>query len=167
MVIAKDRLDEFKGILEKRKKLALETAPHIVHGYMVYKCDDCNRIYNMYLEKGLEDPVSDEAGGKHKPVPFAIVCPKCFGSAYHIAWRVGSSDEYEELESGKNFFMNDENEDCGIPVIFNVDMDSVWESAAITEAHNKISDNRFGRRHSKKFEESRYVRPRKNERKFY
>ncbi len=96
---------------------------HPVHGYFVYECEECGAIYKMYLDKGLEDHVTDAVNAKsHKPVPFCIGCRKCNkGIAKHILWGLGDSEDYEELPEGANYFENISGEDCGKPVISEAD----------------------------------------------
>lgn len=102
---------------------------HPVHGYFIYECERCGRIYQMYLDKGLEDRVSDALyPDKHKPVPFTILCKECvnlaetlkrkelYGVCRHILWGIGDSDTYTELPDGASYFRNDPNEPHGIPV---------------------------------------------------
>lgn len=105
---------------------------HPVHGYFIYECERCGRIYQMYLDKGLEDRVSDTIyPDKHKPVPFTILCNECaklaetlerndlYGICKHIMWGIGDSDNYTELPEGASYFKNDPNEPHGIPVYGN------------------------------------------------
>jgi hypothetical protein len=92
---------------------------HPVHGYFIYRCENCGAVYKMYLDKGLEDRVQDKYyPEKHKPVPFAISCRACTGGwCNHILWGVGDSDEYTELPEGANYFKNSRKEECGKPII--------------------------------------------------
>lgn len=93
--------------------------PVIVHGFMLYECQRCGTIYQMYLEEGLEDRVQDKIDpSKHKPVPFAIGCRACKKDhCNHILWGIGDSDNYGVLPEGASYFKNDPNSDCGVPVI--------------------------------------------------
>ena len=54
----------------------IETRPPapLVHGRMIYRCEQCGRSWAMFLEKGIE-----EFGENHKPSPFTIECPYCGG----------------------------------------------------------------------------------------
>lgn len=91
---------------------------HPVHGYFVYECEECGAVYQMYLDKGLEDKLQDRYyPDKHKPVPFMIGCRNC-GKGYckHILWGIGDSETYEELPEGESYFKNDPNEPCGVAV---------------------------------------------------
>ena len=90
----------------------------MVHGYFIYECEKCGTVFQMYLEKGLEDKVQDKKDPKkHKPVPFIIGCRKCNqGFCKHILWGIGDSDEYETLPEGASYFKNKPKEDCGVPV---------------------------------------------------
>lgn len=102
---------------------------HPVHGYFIYECERCGTVYQMYLDKGLEDRVSDTIyPDKHKPVPFTIMCKECaklaetlerkelYGFCRHIYWGIGDSDDYTELPEGASYFKNDPNEPHGIPI---------------------------------------------------
>ena len=44
----------------------------LIHGRMIYRCEQCGKNWPMYLEKGIE-----EFGENHKPSPFTIACPYC------------------------------------------------------------------------------------------
>lgn len=92
---------------------------HPVHGYFLYECEKCGAVYQMYLDKGLEDKLQDKYNpDQHKPVPFIIRCRKCEeGMAKHILWGIGDRDEYEELPEGASYFKNDPKEKCGRPVV--------------------------------------------------
>lgn len=102
---------------------------HPVHGYFIYECERCGTVYQMYLDRGLEDSVRDALYPKeHKPVPFAIMCKECakvaetlgrekpYGFCRHILWGIGDSDTYTELPEGASYFRNDPKEPHGIPV---------------------------------------------------
>lgn len=115
---------------------SMKEAIHIVHGYMIYECQDCKKRIKMYLERGLEDAPYDKEFGGHTPVPFGIVCPYCVRDmvgkiesdifnykkdvkgmhCFHVDFGVGESDSYEVLPEGESFFWNYEGSDCGIPV---------------------------------------------------
>lgn len=116
------------GDIQQKQESVPEGAT-IVHGYMIYECKRCGTVYQMYLEKGLEDRVQDlQYPYKHKPVPFAIGCRECakvavslgrkeyYGTCYHILWGIGDSDEYEELPEGASYFKNDPKADCGVAI---------------------------------------------------
>lgn len=104
-----------------------------IHGFMIYQCEDCNSIYVMWLAEGLEDPTDDAKTGKHKPVPFGIVCPACGGTAFHKFLGVGkltlgqNHRSYKDYISQQNkllyenFFWNDPDSDCGVPIILSPD----------------------------------------------
>lgn len=117
-----------------REKIEKATAEdHIIHGFMLYRCEKCGNGFFLWLEKGLEDPVDDQKTGKHKPVPFSITCPTCGGHCYHAWWNIGRDSRsseyksYKEHTSGgygtnyKNFFWNDPDSECGVPIIFKPD----------------------------------------------
>lgn len=126
---------EYLSKMEERIKKATEE-DHIIHGYMIYRCKNCGAIYFMNLEKGLEDPTDDAITGNHKPVPFGITCIQCGGDAFHILW--GSTKDtigtnyrsYNEMVNEpykmifRNFFWNDPDSDCGVPVLFEPDFAS-------------------------------------------
>lgn len=109
-------------------KKASET-DHIIHGYMIYQCQECADVYVMWLEKGLEDPEDDKKTGNHKPVPYTIICPFCGGTVKHIFWEFSkdtlssnyrSYNRYVTETNGtiyRNFFWNDPESNCGIPII--------------------------------------------------
>lgn len=87
----------------------------LVHGAMLYQCECCGRMFQMWLEKGLEDRKYDNANpGYHKPVPFCIGC-LCGGVAKHIAWQNDIHlDEYRPLKESENYFENSPESTCGI-----------------------------------------------------
>ena len=91
----------------------IDSAPK-VHGFMIYKCDDCGKEFQVYLEQGIEDDSEP-----HKPCPFMIKCPYCKdGLAQDMYCRVWS---YEYLgvnvmpltTRGSFYFANVEGKDCG------------------------------------------------------
>lgn len=102
------------------KPKAIETEPLkrevLVHGAMNYVCQDCGRVFKMWLEKGLEDKIQDaEYPKKHKPVPFAIGC-LCGGTAQHIAWHEDVDlSGYRPIGDNMSYFENLEDRGCGIP----------------------------------------------------
>lgn len=130
--LTKEQLQEYvKNMEETIKKVMKED--HIIHGYMLYECTNCGKVYIMNLERGLEDPTYDAETGKHKPVPFSFICPCCGGNAFHVSWDLTKSTlgknyrSYREMTDEKNviifrnFFWNDPNSECGGPVIFGPD----------------------------------------------
>ena len=135
MILEPYQLEKYKATLGERV-IEASKQDHIIHGYMVYQCEDCANIYVMWLEKGLEDPTDDEKTGMHKPVPFEITCPACGGRAIHTLWSLGkdslgknykSYQKYVEQSNRpiyRNFFWNDPTMSCGIPIIFEPDY---WE----------------------------------------
>lgn len=102
----------------KSKKDAPTAIVHPVHGYFIYECEECGTVYQMYLDKGLEDREQDKhKPDQHKPVPFMIGCRNCGkGFCKHILWGIGDSETYEELPEGESYFKNDPNEPCGVAV---------------------------------------------------
>ena len=129
------QLEKYKAAMDETI-IEANKQDHIIHGYMVYQCEDCANIYVMWLEKGLEDPTYDEKTGMHKPVPFGFICPACSGTATHTLWSLGedslgkkykSYQKYVEQPNRliyRNFFWNDPTTDYGVPVIFEPDY---WE----------------------------------------
>ena len=135
MTLEPYQLEKYKTIMSERI-IEASKQDHIIHGYMVYRCEHCANIYVMWLEKGLEDPTDDEKTGMHKPVPFGFTCPFCGDIATHVLWPLGkdslgknykSYQKYVEQPNRfiyRNFFWNDPTTDCGVPVIFEPDY---WE----------------------------------------
>lgn len=118
-------VDLFKVIRESEspyKKIETDPLPRkiMVHRAMMYECEACGNIYQIWLEKGLEDKKQDDIDPKnHKPVPFCTIC-LCGGTMKHIAWnRDIMLDDYRPLEETENYFENTESENCGISHIRN------------------------------------------------
>lgn len=85
----------------------------LVHGRMVYECERCGRRWNMYLEKGIEEP-----GNDHKPSPYIIQCPNCGGLAKDISGIIGfAGGGYYHLPAGESYFANKKDSDCGVPIL--------------------------------------------------
>ncbi len=116
-----NRLSVKKPVQEQRnlKSTHLSKDGVLVHGFFLYECEKCGAVYEMYLEKGLEDSVQDQQyPDKHKPVPFCMRCRVCNqGIASHVMGGIGDSREYELLPEGASYFKNTYKEDCGKPVI--------------------------------------------------
>ena len=85
----------------------------MVWAYMIYQCEDCGWMTPIYLENTLER----HNGNKHKPVPFAIRCRKCVGFHCYDRSLVKKLPEERPLKPKENYFRDDKNSDCGIPVI--------------------------------------------------
>lgn len=83
----------------------------LVHGRMIYRCEQCGRNWAMFLEKGIE-----EFGENHKPSPFTIGCPYCGGWAMDVSGIQKISGGYIPLPDGGNYFANMEDKNCGVPV---------------------------------------------------
>lgn len=84
----------------------------LVHGRMIYRCEQCGKSWAMFLEKGIE-----EFGENHKPSPFTIGCPYCGGWAMDISGiRKIPGSEYLPLPEGGHYFANMEGKNCGVPV---------------------------------------------------
>lgn len=81
-----------------------------VHGYFVYRCEQCHKRFKMYCEKGIE-----EFGKNHKPAPFFIRCT-CGGMASDISGLIKLNKETSLLDD-MCYFANKENKDCGYPVL--------------------------------------------------
>lgn len=133
MKLQGDQLTCYLESMNEKAKKALE-ADFRIHGFMIYQCIDCNSIYVMWLAEGLEDhPIYDARTGIHKPVPFGITCPVCGGSAFHKFWTMGACTlgknhrSYKDYISQQNkllyenFFWNDPDSDCGVPIILSPD----------------------------------------------
>lgn len=123
---------EYLSKMEERIKKATEE-DHIIHGYMIYRCKNCGVVYFINLEKGLEDPTDDAKTGNHKPVPFEKTCIRCGGDAFRILWGYTQDSLGQDYRSYKemvnepnkmifrNFFWNDPECKCGVPVLFEPD----------------------------------------------
>lgn len=146
--------DSIKKLIDYRKRMAerikkVTTEDHIIHGYMIYRCESCGAVYFMNLEKGLEDPIDDKVTGKHKPVPFVITCVLCGGEAEHILPQTTIdtlSQNYRSYnrtvanpdhnKTFPNFFWNDPDSDCGVPILFKEDHMSAMKEDPYEEAHH-------------------------------
>lgn len=91
------------------------TAPLIlIHGRMIYRCENCGKSWPMYLEKGIE-----EFGENHKPSPFTIKCPYCGGWAMDVLGiQKVPGGGYVPLPDGCRYFANLEDKDCGVPMLY-------------------------------------------------
>lgn len=107
-----------KFFQSKNVEIDMLTREVLVHGAMNYKCEDCGKIFRMWLEKGLEDKMQDAINPeKHKPVPFTIGC-LCGGLAQHTAWHEDIElGVYRPLGDGMSYFENTDDCDCGRPHI--------------------------------------------------
>ena len=84
----------------------------LVHGRMIYRCEQCRRSWTMFLEKGIE-----EFGENHKPSPFTITCPYCGGWAMDVSGILKvPGGGYVPLPEGGHYFANMEGKNCGAPV---------------------------------------------------
>lgn len=84
----------------------------LVHGRMIYRCEQCGRSWTMFLEKGIE-----EFGENHKPSPFTITCPYCGGWAMDVSGILKvPGGGYVPLPEGGHYFANMEGKNCGAPV---------------------------------------------------
>lgn len=83
----------------------------LIHGRMIYRCENCGKSWPMYLEKGIE-----EFGEDHKPSPFTIGCPYCGGLAMDVSGiQKVPGGGYVPLPDGYNYFANREDHRCGVP----------------------------------------------------
>ncbi len=117
ILAATRREDMMREILESmRKQPPNFDRKIIIHGAMIYGCQDCGSQWVMYLEKGLEEVCEDR-----KPVPFGIVCPFCGGfHAYDVSGYLPlPNTKYAELPEGESYFENRPDRDCGTPRIAN------------------------------------------------
>lgn len=123
---------QYLSEMEKTIKKATKE-DHMIHSFMIYRCKSCGSLYIMNLEKGLEDPTEDAKSGNHKPVPFMIKCILCGGDATHVLFETGRDGlgknyhSYRDMTNKtgvkiyRNFFWNDPESDCGVPVLFEPD----------------------------------------------
>ena len=90
----------------------------MVHAYMVYRCEKCEKDFRMWCEKGIEDG--------DKPSPF-VIRHTCGGFAKDISGLfriniprpnpiVGYDVGYMILPEGESYFANKEGSECGMPV---------------------------------------------------
>lgn len=90
----------------------------LVHAYMIYRCEKCNKVFRMWCEKGIEDGT--------KPSPF-IIGHKCGGLAkdisglYRINYPFRNRNEefrtnYMILPEEESYFANKNNCDHGVAV---------------------------------------------------
>lgn len=89
--------------------------PVMVHGYMIYGCDHCGRVFTMFLENGIEDAEGDALGHPHKPSPFCIPC-KCGDFACDISG-IRKLEQRRKIRKTENYFANKKNKDCGTPIM--------------------------------------------------
>ena len=89
------------------------TRQPLIHGRMIYRCEQCGKSWPMYLEKGVE-----EFGANHKPSPFTITCPYCGGLAMDMSGiQKVPGGGYVTLPDGYGYFANLEDRDCGVPML--------------------------------------------------
>lgn len=83
----------------------------LVHGSMVYKCENCGELETMYLEKGVEGP------NKVQPCPFIICCPKCESlSMNHVMWSLDTFFPPRPIICNESYFALDLEHNCGKPI---------------------------------------------------
>lgn len=149
---------------EMNKKIypsrSVETQPLereiLVHGAMLYECECCGRVFQMWLEKGLEDRKQDAINpSSHKPVSFCIGC-LCGGTAKHIAWQNDIClDEYRPLKENENYFENTKDKDYGVSHFRNngsADIESQVIEKFIQGVHWKSDEEREQERQAEEFE---------------
>ena len=89
------------------------TRQPLIHGRMIYRCEQCGKSWPMYLEKGVE-----EFGANHKPSPFTITCPYCGGLAMDVSGiQKVPGGGCVTLPDGYGYFANLEDRDCGVPIL--------------------------------------------------
>ena len=92
------------------------TRQPLIHGRMIYRCEQCGKSWPMYLEKGVE-----EFGANHKPSPFTITCPYCGGLAMDVSGiQKVPGGGYVTLPDGYGYFANLEDRACGVPMLYEV-----------------------------------------------
>ena len=95
--------------------MTMQEKKHVTRRGMHYKCESCGCETVMWLEKGLE-----EGGPMQKPVPFAIRCKACgefWHGMRHVAWNDDIRlPDYRPIVGHFDYFRNDPDHDCGIPV---------------------------------------------------
>lgn len=125
-----ERLCRTVEMYQERCKRALKNDHRIQSNrWMIYECEDCHAIYLMQLEEGLEDQATNR-----KPVPFTITCIACSGLSKDVRFycepdskNVKWHSYFESLAVQntpicRNFFWNNPDEDCGVPVLFEPDL---------------------------------------------
>lgn len=101
----------------------------LVHGRMIYRCEQCGRSWTMFLEKGIE-----EFGENHKPSPFTIGCPHCGGWAMDVSGiQKIQGGGYVPLPEGGHYFANMEGKNCGAPVFCAERLQESDETQAVIE----------------------------------
>lgn len=95
----------------RRMELNKET---LVHGFMLYKCEQCNEIIQMYLEKGVEGP------DRIQCCPFTIE-HDCGGFATHVMWDKDTFFIPRVLKEHENYFALDLDHPCAKTVLRNGD----------------------------------------------
>ena len=109
--------------------------PPLIHGRMIYRCENCGKSWPMYLEKGIE-----EFGENHKPSPFTIGCPYCGGWAMDVSGiQKVPGGGYVPLPEGGHYFANMEGKKCGAPVFCAERLQESNETkAAIADALDRL-----------------------------
>lgn len=85
----------------------------LVHGVMLYKCETCGHIEEMYLEEGIEGET------KEMPCPFIIQCPRCAGNMSHSMWSLDNYFEPRAIKDYESYFTKDYEKGYGIPIFKN------------------------------------------------
>lgn len=91
-----------------------EEKKRYAHGVMIYQCEDCDEIFTMKLETGIEERKNGEPVEGCKPSPFIIRCPYCGGYAKDILCHAFTFPELRLIRHGERFFANEDNCDCGV-----------------------------------------------------
>lgn len=126
--------ENYKKYMYNNAKKALKTN-HSMHGYITYSCSKCKSAYVMLIEKGLEDFEAFRKNQIYKPIPYSFPCLCCGdGMVTPVSkikyWRtVVDYRDYiksfwttiSHICTYQNFFWNDPEKQCGVPIIVNVD----------------------------------------------
>jgi len=106
----------------------------ISHGSFRYECEDCGKVFFMYLECGVEPCRCEKTCKKFlkenkceyqkglMPSPFIITCA-CGGTAKHIDWHTDAHrpvpvfDHMSYFKLDREGLKNKDEMACGIPVV--------------------------------------------------
>lgn len=155
-----DAAIEFWNIQRSRLDSIRDRKVIFVNKEMKYQCENCGEIRLMFLESGLEETLPD---GHRKPVPFTILCPKCYGLMRHVDWQedrklIWTHKYILGFDIGSDLFVDISGSDCGVP-IYSETLDGLIPS--VGDIHARSESNRAQRRAKGKhpmWEETRYKR---------